>query len=163
MARWRSRNSRAFIIRWPNRIPAGRVTNEIVHEVDTFAIAGAVIPTDRAIDGVEQSGFCSASQKRQIGKALPYTWRIVLRPLNGAIGKIVFYDEQRDWVDAAYQARTKAYDLITDPKEEYPATGLRNTWVAAPAMNIVLGFEKSLKKYPPTIPSTPDPYRLPNN
>jgi arylsulfatase A-like enzyme len=34
-----------FIIRWPNRIPAGRVSNEIVHEVDTFttfaAIAGA--------------------------------------------------------------------------------------------------------------------------
>ena len=25
-----------FIIRWPGRVPAGRVSNEIVHEVDTF-------------------------------------------------------------------------------------------------------------------------------
>jgi arylsulfatase len=34
-----------FIIRWPGRVPAGRVSNEIVHEVDTFVtfakIAGA--------------------------------------------------------------------------------------------------------------------------
>src|SRR4051794_1912261 len=48
-----------FIIRWPNRIPGGRVSNEIVHEVDTFttfaAIAGAKVPTDRAIDGVDQT------------------------------------------------------------------------------------------------------------
>ena len=29
--------ARAFIIRWPGRIPAGRVSNEIVHQVDTYA------------------------------------------------------------------------------------------------------------------------------
>src|SRR6202030_654418 len=50
-----------FIIRWPGRIPAGRVSNEMVHEVDTFttlaAIAGAAIPTDRAIDGGDQRAF----------------------------------------------------------------------------------------------------------
>ena len=43
-----------FIIRWPGRIPAGRVSNEIVHEVDTFTtfatIAGAEVPwTGRSI------------------------------------------------------------------------------------------------------------------
>jgi hypothetical protein len=32
----------------------------------------------------------------------------------------------------------------------------------APAMRIVAEFEKSLKKYPPIAPGTPDPYRLPN-
>src|SRR6185436_2520409 len=30
-----------FIIRWPGRIPAGRVSNEIVHEVDTFTTFAA--------------------------------------------------------------------------------------------------------------------------
>jgi arylsulfatase A-like enzyme len=50
-----------FIIRWPVRIPAGRVSNEIVHEVDTLttlaAIAGTAIPADRSIAGVDQTDF----------------------------------------------------------------------------------------------------------
>ena len=51
------------LIRWPGRIPAGQVSNEIVHEIDFFptlaAAAGApeIVPTDRAIDGVNQLPF----------------------------------------------------------------------------------------------------------
>jgi arylsulfatase len=63
-------------------------------------------------------------------------------------------------VVAANEARlSRVFDLIADPKEEYPATGLRSTWNAAPAMKIVAEFEESLKKYPPIAPGTPDPYR----
>ena len=47
-----------FIIRWPGRIGADRETDAIVHEVDTFTtllrFAGADIPQDRPIDGVDQ-------------------------------------------------------------------------------------------------------------
>jgi arylsulfatase len=106
---------------------------------------------------------CSARRKRPIGKASLCTWRIVLKPSNGGIGKSLFYDEQRDWWTPPTKLGTpKAFDLITDPKEEYPATGLRSTWVAAPAMRIVAELEKSLKKYPPIAPGTPDPYRPPS-
>jgi len=56
----------------------------------------------------------------------------------------------------------KAFGLITGPKEEYPATALRNTWNAGPAMRIIEEFQQSLKKYPPIAPGTPDPYRPPN-
>ena len=52
----------------------------------------------------------------------------------------------------------KGFDLITDPKEEYPATAMRNTWNAGPALKVVEEFEKSLAKYPPIKPGTPDPY-----
>ena len=41
-----------FIVRWPGRIPAGRVSNEIVHEVDTFttfAVRGAKPVAIRAV------------------------------------------------------------------------------------------------------------------
>jgi arylsulfatase A-like enzyme len=48
-----------FIIRWPGRIPADRVSNEIGHEVDTYTtfakIAGATVPLDCPIDGVDRS------------------------------------------------------------------------------------------------------------
>ena len=50
------------IIRWPGRIPAGRVSNEIVHEIDLFptlaaAVGADIVPKDRAIDGVNQLPF----------------------------------------------------------------------------------------------------------
>jgi arylsulfatase len=57
-----------FIIRWPGKIPAGRVSNEIVHVMDIFPtlakIAGAPLPTDRAIDGVRRSS-CLANGRNQ--------------------------------------------------------------------------------------------------
>jgi len=43
------------------RIAAGRASNEIVHEVATYStlarIAGALVPQDRPIDGVDQTNF----------------------------------------------------------------------------------------------------------
>ena len=73
--------------------------------------------------------------------------------------KLVFYDEQRDWWSPPTKLGVpKVFDLITDPKEQYPATGLLHSWVAGPAMKIVVDFEESLKKYPPIASGTPDPY-----
>ena len=50
-----------FAIRWPGKIPAGSVSNGIVHEMDlfpTFArIAGGKVPEDRVIDGLSRL-FC---------------------------------------------------------------------------------------------------------
>ncbi len=51
------------IVRWPEAVPAGRVTDEIVHVTDwfttllTMAGCGGLVPTDRNIDGVDQTGL----------------------------------------------------------------------------------------------------------
>ena len=64
-----------FIIRWPGRIPAGRVSNEIVHEVDTFTtfatIAGSKIPSDRPIDAVDQTDFLSGKSEKSNREGFP--------------------------------------------------------------------------------------------
>jgi arylsulfatase A-like enzyme len=156
-----------FIIRWPRRIPAGRVSNEIVHEVDTFTtlarIAGAPVPQDRPIDGVDQTDFLLGKSDKSNREGFPVFVADRLEAVKWRNWKIVFYDEQRDWWTPPLKlGQPKAFDLITDPKEEYPATSLRNTWNAKSAMDIVVEFEKSLKKYPPIAPGTPDPYSPPN-
>jgi arylsulfatase len=50
-----------FVVRWPGRIEAGRVSDEIVHEMDLFptlaALAGGEVPQDRPIDGIDMSDF----------------------------------------------------------------------------------------------------------
>jgi arylsulfatase A-like enzyme len=153
----------AGTVHHPGRIPAGRVSNEIVHEVDTFttfaAIAGAAIPADRPIDGVDQTAFLLGKSETSSREGFPVYVADRLEAVKWRNWKIVFYDEQRDWWSPPTKlGQPKAFDLITDPKEEYPATGLRSSWIARPTMNIVVEFEKSLKKYPPITPGTPDPY-----
>src|SRR5262245_47762758 len=50
-----------FMIRWPGKIPAARLSDEIVHGVNLFptlaSFVGATVPDDRPIDGVDQSPF----------------------------------------------------------------------------------------------------------
>jgi arylsulfatase len=62
-----------FVIRWPGKIAAGGVSDEIVHEMDLFPtlaivhemdlfptlarIAGGKVPQDRVIDGIEMTDF----------------------------------------------------------------------------------------------------------
>jgi arylsulfatase len=156
-----------FIIRWPGRIPAGRASNEIVHEVDTFTtfarIAGAQIPQDRPIDGVDQTDFLLGKSETSNREGFPVFVADRLEAVKWRNWKVVFYDEQRDWWTPPLKLGTpKAFDLISDPKEEYPQTALRHTWNAKPIMGIVVEFEKSLKKFPPIAPGTPDPYRPPS-
>ena len=156
-----------FIIRWPNRIPAGHVSNEIMHEVDTYPtlakIADATIPEGRPVDGVDQTDFLLGKSEKSNREGFPVFVADRLEAVKWRNWKIAFYDEQRDWWTPPTKLGTpKAFDLITDPKEEYPATALRNTWNAGPAMEIVAKFEQSLKEYPPIAPGTPDPYAPPN-
>jgi arylsulfatase len=155
-----------FIIRWPGRILAGRVSNEIVHEVDTYTtfarFAGASVPQDRAIDGVDQSDFLLGKSATSNRQGFPVFVADRLEAVKWRNWKVIFYDEQRDWwTPPARLGVPKAFDLMTDPKEEYPQTALRNSWNAGPAMKIVVEFEQSLKKYPPIAPGTPDPYTPP--
>jgi hypothetical protein len=124
-----------FIIRWPGRIPGG----------------------------VDQTDFLIGKSEASKREGFPVFVADRLEAVKWRNWKIVLYDEQRDWWTPPTKLGTpKAFDLITDPKEEYPATGTRNTWAAGPAMKIVTEFEQTLKKYPPIAPGTPDPY-MPSN
>jgi len=155
-----------FIIRWPNRVPAGRVSNEIVHEVDTFTtwakIAGAEVPQDRPIDGVDQTDFLLGKSEKSNREGFPVFVADRLEAVKWRNWKVVFYEEQRDWWSPPTKLGSpKAFNLITDPKEEYPQTGLQSSWIAGPAIKVMVDFEHSLKKYPPIPPGTADPYKPP--
>ncbi len=155
-----------FIIRWPGHVPAGRVSNEIVHAVDTFTtlakIGGAKIPADRAIDGVDQADFLFGRTEKSSREGFPVFVADRLEAVKWNDWKMVFYAEQRDWWSPPIKLGVpKAFNLITDPKEEYTDTGPRESWVAEPMIKIVEEFERSLKQHPPISPGTPDPYTPP--
>jgi arylsulfatase len=111
---------------------------------------------------VDQTDFLCGRSEKSNREGFPVYVADRLEAVKWRNWKVVFYDEQRDWWTPPIKLGSpKAFDLLTDPKEEYPATGLRETWSAAPIMKIVAEFEKSLKKHPPIAAGTPDPYRPP--
>ena len=152
-----------FIIRWPGRIPAGRVSNEIVHAVDTFATFAAIadvrIPDDRPIDGVDQSEFLLGRWEESAREGFPVFVADRLEAVKWRDYKMAFYESERDWwTPAAKLGVPKIFNLLTDPREEYGATLTSDGWVGGPMMQIVGEFEESTREFPLIAPGTPDPY-----
>jgi arylsulfatase len=152
-----------FIIRWPGRIPAGRVSNEIVHEVDTFTtlahIAGAQVPQDRPVDGVDQTDFLLGKSEQSAREGFPVFVADRLEAVKWRNYKLAFYESQRDWWSPPTKLGVpKVFDLVKDPTEEYGATLTPDGWVGGPMMKIIGEFEASAKKHPLIVPGTLDPY-----
>jgi arylsulfatase A-like enzyme len=150
-----------FIIRWPGKVPAGRVSNEIVHIVDIYPtlarVGGAKVPDDRPIDGVDQLDFFLGRQENSNREGFPayvadrlcavkwHNWKMHL------IWQVNMYDPPQTL------PLPKVVNLLTDLKEERDV-GATNSWVGIPMTKIIIDLEQSLKKYPPIKAGTPDPY-----
>ena len=152
------------LIRWPNKVPAGVVSNEIVHEIDFFATfarsAGGRVPNDRIMDSIDQSALLLGQKKKSdrdgiivyVGKDIYgvkwQNWKMMFKELNRGTDAVVEYPLPR------------FYNLLTDPKEEYPLLpdSLGNLWVRWPAGQILTEHLASLKKEPPVPAGIPDPY-----
>jgi arylsulfatase len=142
-----------FIIRWPGKIPTGVVSNETVHQVDTFTtfarLAGAPVPTDRAIDGVDQTDFFLGLQPQSNRDSVLAFVAERLEAVKWRNWKLAFYEETRDWFGTPTKLTLpKLFNLTTDPKEEYPEETLRNSWAIDRCLKVVREFQESLKKYP---------------
>jgi len=75
--------------------------------------------------------------------------------------KLAFYDEEHNWFTPPLKLGTpKLFNLILDPKEEFPVT-VENTWAVEPMTKMIAQFIGSLKRNPPIAPGTPDPYTPP--
>lgn len=150
-----------FIIRWPGKVLAGKVNNEIVHIVDMYPtlarVAGAQVPKDRAIDGVDQLDFLLGKQEKSNREGFPAYVADRLSAVKWRNWKSHFIWQVNMYDPPLRLPLPKLINLLTDLKEERDV-GVYNSWVADPMTKIVGDFEESLKKYPPIKLGTPDPY-----
>jgi arylsulfatase len=151
-----------FIIRWPGKIPAGRVSNEIVHEMDTFTtfakLAGAPVPQDRPIDGVDQTDFLLGKKETSNREGLLLFLADRLHAVKWRNWKLHLYNEMHDWFTPPLKLGTpKLFNLVLDPKEEFPVT-VQNTWAVEPMTKMIAAFELSARKNPLIAPGAPDPH-----
>jgi arylsulfatase len=154
------------VIRWPARISAGQVSNEIVHQVDFFpTLAAAVgapelVPRDRPVDGVDQLPFLEGKQAHanrdsvlfmaQGGRLLAVKWH----------DWKFWYQYRPEPGDPDPDTTMRLFHLRTDPKEETNILDF-NPWVKGVIDGLVAEFEASAQEYPHVPTNAEDPYTPP--
>jgi arylsulfatase len=150
-----------FIIRWPGKIPPGRISNEIVHIVDCYTTlakaGGAEIPKDRPIDGVDQMDFFTGKQDTSNRVGFPAYVANRLTAVKWRNWKAHMIWQENMYDPPQTLPIPKLINLLTDLKERRDV-GAHNSWVTEPILKLLNEFEESLKKYPPIKLGTPDPY-----
>jgi arylsulfatase len=153
-----------FLIRWPGKIGAGRVSNEIVHGVDLFAtlatLGGAQVPTDRPFDSLDQSAFILGKTEKSAREGFPIWCADRLQAVKWRNWKMHFMRQETMFDPPVKNPVPTIYNLYTDPREEKPTA---ETWVVGPILKIVAAFEESVKRYPLIPMGTPDPYQPPSS
>jgi arylsulfatase len=147
------------MIRWPGKVPAGVVTNEILAAVDWLpTLAGMVgasklVPKDRPIDGVDASAFMlgkSDTTGRDSymffgtdGELLSIKWKIY---------KTIFRYTESPAMEKPYikPQFPMFYDLSSDPHEDNNLfnSDLTCGWILAPDFKLIGEYQRSLKEYP---------------
>jgi arylsulfatase len=141
-----------FLIRWPGKIPAKQVSNDIVHAIDLFPtlanFIGGDIPQDRTLDGVDQSDFLMGKAKKSARESMVIYLTSELFGAKWRNWKILLKELDTDYAikDIAY---TSIYNLIIDPKEEEPEKFyLDDTWVDTPLWQVIEEHQASMEKDP---------------
>ena len=141
--------------------PAGRVSDEIVHGVDLFptlaGIAGAAVPNDRPIDGVDQSNFFLGKTEKSSREGILIWCADRLQAVKWRNYKVHFYQQETMVSPPVKLGVPKLFNLYTNPLED-DAKPTVDSWVVGPVLRMVADFEESTKEHPLIPMGTPDPY-----
>jgi len=145
------------MVRWPGNIPAGRVSDEIVADLDWYpTIANLIgeqkrIPTDRPIDGIDQKEFLLGRQEKSnrehavtyVGdKVFAVKWRNM---------KVHFAATEGTHSVVQTYTFPQVFDIKEDVKESYELWGNEgyvHAWVMGPVTRILTDLAVSMHEYP---------------
>ncbi|HEY6720106.1 MAG TPA: sulfatase-like hydrolase/transferase, partial [Burkholderiales bacterium] len=151
-----------FMLRWPGKVKSGKVTNEIVHVADLFPtlarIAGAPVPNDRPIDGIDQLDFLLGHRERSSRDGFVFYIKNELRAVKWRDWKMHFIWEIEPNAGPKKLETPYVFNLLRDPKEE-TNVATEESWVQGPMLQMLRAFQESLKVCPPIPPGAPDGHR----
>ncbi len=153
-----------FVIRWPGKITAGTSSNEIVHEMDllpTFSnIIGGTLPTDRVIDGIDQTDFFLGKQQKSNREGIIVYMGNEIFAVKWRNYKIHFKEQETVFSEVKHYSTPRVYDLLTDPGETNNIL-FPHTWITKAGLAQLGEHIASLQTNPPIKPGATDPY-IPN-
>jgi len=145
-------------IRWPAAIEAGSTAGDIIHVSDLFTtfaqIAGAMdeVPTDRVIDGLDQSSMLLLGDTH--GR------RDFVHIYEGHLLKAVVKNKYKIHVPppGSNPIAAPIFDLTRDPREERPQDGIKyGPWAGGQFANMIKRHMAYKKQYP----DRPLPHAMP--
>ena len=141
------------MVRYPDVVPPKRTSNEIVHITDMFSTlvgwAGADVPGDRVIDGLDQRAFFEGKKEKSAREGFPYWMGETMYGVKWHQFKMVMV-LQRTLADPALRLATPhMVNLDVDQKERraynFPHM---HTWVMAHTSKIIKDFQASVAREP---------------
>jgi arylsulfatase len=109
------------LVRYPGHAPAGKQSNDVVHITDMFTTlsrwAGADIPNDRVIDGVDQRDFFEGKQDNSARDGFPYWMGATLYGVKWRNFKMLMYLQRTSMEPSEKLASPHIINLTVDPKE----------------------------------------------
>lgn len=145
------------MVRWPGKIQPGKVTDEILSDLDWLSTLAHLvgeedrIPKDRPIDSINQADFLLGKQEKSnreylvtyVGdRVFSVKWRTL---------KVHFYTAESTFSPIVEHTFPQVYDIKNDPDEKselFRAEGYSHLWVTKPVMGILAEIRKSMAKYP---------------
>ncbi len=145
------------VMRWPGRIQDNWRTAEMVHVMDFYPTFGNIIggdlPTDRPIDGVDQTDFLLGKREKSFRESRAVIFNGKLTAIRWRQFKLHFMEYER-LGSLARPSREGAsipslYNLRSDPKELYNIIGQRGgTNVTAHILKMAGELQASFRDHP---------------
>ena len=145
------------MIRWPEKIKAGRVSDEIFSTLDWMpTLANLIgekkrIPEDRPIDGIDQSAFITGSQEKSAREHILFYIGDDLFSVKWRSFKIHLKTTETIWSPIQTYQFPPVYDVANDPGEDNNLIKFNmfaHSWVYAPMEKILQEKGASMQKYP---------------
>jgi arylsulfatase len=145
------------MIRWPGRIAGGEVSDEILADLDWYPTIAhligeeARIPTDRPIDGVDQSDFLlGRHEKSNREHVVTYVGDTVFA-VKWRNMKVHFSTAEGTHSVVHTYTFPQVYDIKEDPSENFELwgnEGYAHAWVMGPVTEILARLSVSMQEYP---------------
>jgi arylsulfatase len=144
--------------RLPQQAPRRRPRNPTFPTL--ASIAGASVPNDRPIDGVDQSNFFQGKSEKSAREGILIWCADRLQAAKWHHFKIHFYKLETMVSPPIKLGLPLIFNLYENPREDEEKV-FAQTWVVGPILKLVAEFEESVKKHPLIAMGTPDPYAPP--
>ena len=154
------------LVRWPGKIPAGRVLNGIQAHMDLFTtLAAAAGATDvreellrdrkQVIDGVNNLAYWTGASKDSARDSFIYYYESEITAVRWRQWKIHFATKEHYYAPLVKQSFPVLFNLRADPFESYDETADRaqafqsKQWLEGPLQMVIGQHAMSLAQYPP--------------
>ncbi len=145
------------MLRWPGKIAAGRVSDEIVADLDIYPTLAHLIgeenriPTDRPLDGIDQSEFLLGKREKSNREYVVTYVGDTVFAVKWRNMKVHFAATEATHSVVQRYTFPQVFDIKEDPKETYELWGNEgyvHAWVMEPVSKILAGLAGSMAKYP---------------